>query len=120
MSHYGSDYYASDYYASLYYQVLSGEVDVSAFEKLSTRDVRYDALKLVNPSITDAHDMERQYWIGLFGGNGTTNDVKHAGIIIGLGFGSLKDYYDDITGVVWPDTATSEKAYWLKIIAGNL
>lgn len=120
---YASNYHSSDYYASLYYSVLRDdgeEPDLSAFENLAVRDIRYEALKLVSTPDTDAHDMERQHWIGLFGGTGTSNDVKHAGIIVGLGFTSLKDYYDNITGTIWPDVATSEKAYWLKIIADNL
>ena len=112
-----SEYYGSNYYAAAYFRALTG--DTSDFDRLSLRDVQYEALRLVvTPS--DARSMEREYWISLFGGNGTTADVLHEGVILGLGFASLKDYYDDITSNVWPDHNSSEKAYWLKIIADNI
>lgn len=119
---YNSDFYGSDYYASIYYGVLRGdEADLTAFSRLSTRDVQYEALKLVQAS-SDTRTMEREYWLTLLGGNArhTTSDIMYEGIIIGLGFSALKDYYDNITGQTWPDHNTSEKAYWLKIIADNV
>lgn len=117
---YGSDFHSSNYYASLYYGVLRGDsADVSAFERLSLRDVQYEALRLVT-TLSDTRTMEHAYWLSLFSGKGSTADLLYEGIIVGLGFTSLKDYYDNITGTTWPDHNSSEKAYWLKIIADNV
>lgn len=119
---YNSEYHGSDYYASLYYGVLRGDaVDLAAFERLSTRDVQYEALKIVSSRTLDTRSMEKDYWISVLGGNvnWSTLDVMHEGIIKTLGHATLKDYYDTVTGTVWSDHNTSEKAYWLKIIADN-
>lgn len=95
------------------------EVDLTLYERMTIRDVKYEALRLVvTPS--DASTMEHAYWLSLFGGRGTTADMLHEGIILGLGYSALKDYYDNITGTTWPDHNISEKAYWLKIISDNL
>lgn len=114
---YGSEFHGSNYYASLYYAALRG--DLEGFNSLSTRDVQYEALRLVSSRVTDTRTMEYSYWQALFGGNGSTLDIMHEGVIIGLGFSTLKDYYDSETNKVWPDHNSSEKAYWLKIIAEN-
>lgn len=120
---YGSDFHGSNYYASLYYAALRGDEDaLAAFNKLSTRDVQYEALKLVSVRPLDTRSMERDYWLGLLGGssNWSTLDIMHEGIIKTLGHATLKDYYDNTTGTVWSDHNSSEKAYWLKIIAENV
>lgn len=118
---YGSEFHGSNYYASLYYAALRGDEEaLAAFNRLTTRDVQYEALKLVSASVTDTRSMEREYWLGLFGGRGTTLDIMYEGIILGLGNNALKDYYDSETGNIWPDHNSSEKAYWLKIIADNI
>lgn len=120
---YGSEFHGSDYYASLYYAALRGDPEaLAAFERLSTRDVQYEALKLVSARVTDTRTMEYSYWLGVLGGNPnwSTLDIIYEGIIKTLGHATLKDYYDNITGQVWPDHNSSEKAYWLSIIAGNL
>ena len=116
----GSEFHGSNYYASLYYGALRGDADaLAAFNSLSTRDVQYEALKIVvTPS--DTRTMEYAYWQSLFGGTGSTLDIMHEGIIIGLSNPTLKDYYDTQTSTVWPDHNSSEKAYWLKIIADNI
>ena len=116
---YSTEYHGSNYYASLYYGVLRGDaVDISAFERLSIRDVQYEALLLVVTN-SDRHTMLHAYWLNLFGGRGSTTDILYEGVT-GLGFTNLKDYYDNITGTTWPDHNSSEKAYWLKIIADNV
>jgi len=117
---YGTQFHGSDYYASLYYGICNGEpTALDAFEKLSTRDVQYEALKLVvTPS--DTRTMEWSYWQSLFGGTGSTRDIVYSGMIVGLGFSTIKDYYDNQTATVWPDHNSSEKAFWLKVIADNI
>jgi len=94
-------------------------VDLTPYIRQSTRDVQYEALKVVTTP-SDTRTMEREWWKSLFGGNGSTLDIMHEGIIKGLGNSTLKDYYDTITGTVWPDHNTSEKAYWLKVLQDNL
>ena len=117
---FGTDFHGSDYYASLYYGALRGdEADTTAFNRLSLRDVQYEALKLVAP-VSDTRTMEHAHWFGIFGGRGSTADILYEGAILGLGFPALKDYYDDATSNVWPDHNSSEKAYWLKLIADNI
>lgn len=117
---YNSEFHGSNYYASLYYGVLRGNAaDTTAFERLSLVDVQYEALLLTITPVTDRHTMLHAYWLSLFGGRGTTRDILYEGVT-GLGFQNLKDYYDNITGVTWPDHNSSEKAYWLQIIADNL
>jgi len=117
---YGSEFHGSNYYASLYYAALRGEPDaLAALSRLSTRDVQYEALLRVTTS-SDARTMEYEYWRGLFGGKGSTADILYEGIVIGLGFQDLKAYYDSETGKVWPDHNSSEKAYWLKLLAENI
>ena len=117
---FGSKFHGSDYYASLYYAALRGDPEaLAALSRLSTRDVQYEALmRVVTPS--DARTMEYEYWKSLFGGTGSTLDIMHEGIIIGLSNPTLKDYYDGETSTVWPDHNSSEKAYWLKILSENL
>ena len=91
------------------------------FNRLSTRDIQYEALRLVvTPS--DSRTMEREYWFSIFGGNPnwSTLDIMHEGIIKGLSNPTLKDYYDGQTANVWPDHNSSERAFWLKIIADNI
>jgi hypothetical protein len=116
---YQSNYYESDYYASAYYRAQDG--DFTGFDKLSTRDVQYEALKIVSSRSSDTRTMEREYWFGLFGGNAnwSTLDIMNDGIVVAGGYSTLKDYYDAITGTVWPDHNSSEKAYWLKVIIDN-
>lgn len=120
---YGSEFHGSNYYASLYYAALRGEPDaLEAFNKLSTRDVQYEALKLVSVRALDTRSMERDYWLSVLGGNTnwSTLDIMHEGIIKSLGFNTLKEYYDDVTGTIWGDHNSSEKAYWLSVIANNI
>lgn len=117
---YDSNFYGSNYYASLYYGVLRGDpAAVAAFAKMSLRDVQYEALRLVETG-SDARTMEHAYWLRLLGGRGTTADIKYEGIILGLGYSDYKAYYDAISATTWPDVNTSEKAYWLKVIADNV
>ena len=88
------------------------------FNRMSTRDIQYEALtRVVTPS--DARTMEYSYWQSLFGGTGSTLDIMHEGIIIGLGNSTLKDYYDTQTATTWPDHNSSEREYWLKILTEN-
>lgn len=118
---YGSQYHGSNYYASLYYAAKNGE-QLDEFNRLSTRDVQYEALRLVSTRVTDSRTMEREYWYAKFGGNSnwSTLDIMYEGILKGQGYTSLKDFYDYETGKVWPDHNSSEKAYWLSIIAANV
>ena len=120
---FGSQFHGSDYYASLYYAVLRGDDgDASAaFARLSLRDVQYEALLLVIGG-KDARSMEWEHWYATLGGNAnwSTRDIMYEGILKGLGFSAFKDYYDSVTANVWPDHNSSEKAYWLKLIADNV
>ena len=116
----GSEFHGSNYYASLYYAALredDGALD--AFDRLSIRDVQYEALVFTGGKGT-TNDMERVYWSGIFGGSGSTRDIMYEGIIIGLGMQDLKEYYDTQTSKVWEDFHSSEKAFWLKVIAENI
>jgi len=89
------------------------------FLHLSRKDIRYEALiRVVTPS--DANSMLREYWKGLFGGSGSTSDILYEGAVLGLANPQLKDYYDNITGTVWPDHNSSERQYWLQILSNNL
>ena len=117
---YSTQYHVSNYYASAYYDALRGQLD--AFNRLTTRDVQYEALKLVVVRASDTRTMEREYWFALLGGNAnwSTLDIMHEGIIKALGNSTLKDYYDTVTGQTWPDHNSSEKAYWLKLLADNI
>ena len=92
---------------------------VVTFTHLSLRDIQYEALQQTGLR-GDTRTMEHDYWLDLFGGRGTTADILYEGIILGLGFSDLKGYYDNITGVTWPDANGSEKAYWLKILTDNI
>lgn len=115
----GSEFHGSDYYASLYYAVLRGDAEVAPiFSALSLRDVQYDALVAAGGR-GSSRDMERAYWLGVFGGSGSVADILYEGIVIGLGMQDLKAYYDNQTSVTWGDFNTSEKVYWLKILADN-
>lgn len=93
--------------------------NLARYDRMSTRDVQYEALRLVETG-SDARSMEHAYWLRLFGGSGTTADIKYEGIILGLGYSDYKAYYDAYTSLVWPDVNSSEKAYWLQIIAENV
>lgn len=115
---YDSYFHASNYYASLYYAALRGD-RLGEFNRLSLHDIQYEALSLVVSPVTDARSMEREYWLGLFGGRGSTADIVYEGIILGLGFPDMKAYYDNQTSKVWPDANSSEKAYWLKTLVDN-
>lgn len=98
---------------------IAPDVLPARFLRMSTRDLQYEALSIiVTPS--DARTMEYSYWKSLFGGTGSTLDIMHEGIITGLGNSTLKDYYDTITGTVWPDHNSSEREYWSKILQDNL
>lgn len=90
-----------------------------AYQRLALRDIHYEAL-LLTIGGSDRHDMNREYWKTMFGGNGTANDIMYEGIVLNLGFSTLKDYYDSITGTVWPDESEAARQYWLKIIEDNL
>ena len=116
----GSDLHGSNYYASLYYAALRGDPEaLAAFNRLTTRDVQYEALLLAGGRGA-TRDMEHGYWLGIFGGRGSTADILYEGIVIGLGMQDVKEYYDTQTSQIWGDFNSSEKAYWLSIIAENI
>lgn len=92
---------------------------LAPYNGMSLRDIQYEALKLTTTP-SDARTMEHAYWLSLFGGRGSTGDILYSGVIVGLGFQDMKAYYDAQTSTVWPDRNSSEKAYWLKILADNL
>lgn len=117
---YSSNYHGSNYYASAYYAALRG--DLEAFNRLTTRDVQYEALRLVVSNSSDTRTMEKEYWLDVLGGSSrmSTADIMYEGIVLVGGFPTLKDYYDTQTSNIWPDHNSSEKAYWLKIIADTV